>query len=118
MTDSTVRIAITDLPAVVRQFLAALDTRDTTAVIGILTPQASVTDEGNTHTGIPSITDWIANAASEFTYTTTPVAAERTGTHQFTLAQHLEGDFPGGSADLNYRFTLEGTQISSLVIAP
>ncbi|MFF4753279.1 nuclear transport factor 2 family protein [Streptomyces sp. NPDC002514] len=118
MTDNTVRIDITDLPAVVQQFLTALTARDTAAVVGILTPQASVTDEGHTYTGVPSITDWISNAASEFTYTTTPVAAERTGTHQFTLTQHLEGDFPGGSADLNYRFTLEGELISSLVIAP
>ncbi|MET7334225.1 nuclear transport factor 2 family protein [Nonomuraea sp. NPDC005650] len=118
MTDNTVRIDITDLPAAVQQFVAALDLRDTTAAAAILTPQASVTDEGHTYTGIPSITDWIANAASEFTYTTTPVAAERTGTHQFTLTQHLEGDFPGGSADLNYRFTVEGALISSLVIAP
>ncbi|MEV6594919.1 nuclear transport factor 2 family protein [Streptomyces acidicola] len=118
MTDSTVRIDITELPAAVQQFLTVLDTRDTTAVAGILTPQASVTDEGHTHTGIPAITGWIANAASEFTYTTTPVAAERTGTHQFILTQHLEGDFPGGSADLNYRFTLEGALISRLVIAP
>ncbi|MEU6196322.1 nuclear transport factor 2 family protein [Streptomyces sp. NPDC047061] len=118
MTDSTVRIGITELPAAVRQFVTALDTRDTTAVTGILTPQATVTDEGRTHTGIPSITAWMADAASEFTYTTTPVAAERTGTHEFTLTQHLEGDFPGGSVDLDYRFTLEGTLISSLVIAP
>ena len=118
MTDSPVRIDITDLPAAVQRFVTALDARDTTAVVGILSPQASVTDEGRTYTGIPSITDWIANAASEFTYTTTPVAAERTGTHQFTLTQHLEGDFPGGSADLNYRFTLEGALISRLVIAP
>ena len=118
MTDSTVRIDITDLPAAVRQFLTALDARDTTAAAGLLTPRASVTDEGHTHTGIPAITDWIANAASEFTYTTTPVAAERTGTRRFTLTQHLEGDFPGGSAYLDYRFTLEGPLISSLVIAP
>ncbi|MFF7468489.1 nuclear transport factor 2 family protein [Streptomyces sp. NPDC008092] len=118
MTDSTVRIGITELPAAVRQFVTALDTRDTTAVPGLLTPQASVTDEGRTHTGIPSITEWMANAASEFTYTTTPVSAERTGTDRFTLTQHLEGDFPGGSVDLDYRFTLDGTLISSLVIAP
>ncbi|MFJ8487483.1 nuclear transport factor 2 family protein [Streptomyces sp. NPDC094038] len=118
MTDSTVRIEITDLPAAVRRFVTALDTRDTTAVAGLLTPQASVTDEGHTHTGIAAITDWIAAAASEFTYTTTPLAAERTGTRRFTLTQHLEGDFPGGSVDLDYRFTLEGPLISGLVIAP
>ncbi|MER6473063.1 nuclear transport factor 2 family protein [Streptomyces collinus] len=118
MTDSTVRIDIADLPAAVRQFVAALDARDTAAVAGILTPQASVTDEGRTHTGIPSITEWIADAASAFTYTSTPVAAERAGTDRFTLTQHLEGDFPGGSVDLHYRFTLEGALISNLVIAP
>ena len=30
----------------------------------------------------------------------------------------LEGNFPGGVADLNFRFTLAGDRIAELVIAP
>ena len=33
-------------------------------------------------------------------------------------AQHFEGNFPGGAADLHYRFTLAGGAISRLVIEP
>jgi hypothetical protein len=32
--------------------------------------------------------------------------------------QHLEGDFPGGVADLHFRFALDGALISRLVIEP
>jgi hypothetical protein len=32
--------------------------------------------------------------------------------------QHLEGDFPGGVADLHFRFALDGALISQLVIEP
>ena len=31
------------------------------------------------------------------------------------VGQHLEGNFPGGVADLHYRFTLDGALISRLV---
>jgi hypothetical protein len=34
------------------------------------------------------------------------------------VLQRLEGDFPGGVADLHYRFTLDGDLISGLVIEP
>ena len=30
---------------------------------------------------------------------------------------HLEGDFPGGTADLTYRFTIDGDKIAELTIA-
>jgi hypothetical protein len=30
---------------------------------------------------------------------------------------HIEGDFPGGVADLDYRFTLDGDLIGELSIA-
>jgi hypothetical protein len=35
------------------------------------------------------------------------------------VATHrLEGDFPGGVAELDYRFTVDGDRITELVIAP
>lgn len=32
--------------------------------------------------------------------------------------QHLEGNFPGGTADLHYRFAFAGDRIARLVIEP
>ncbi|MGW2267383.1 hypothetical protein [Streptomyces koyangensis] len=52
------------------------------------------------------------------TYTTTLVGAEREGAGRCTVTQHLEGDFPGGTVDPHYRFTLDQGLISRLDIAP
>ncbi|MGV9659517.1 hypothetical protein ACWDR5_21455 [Streptomyces koyangensis] len=52
------------------------------------------------------------------TYTTTLVGAEREGAGRCTVTQHLEGDFPGGTVDLHYRFTLDQGLISRLDISP
>ncbi|MGW1460682.1 hypothetical protein ACWG43_26440 [Streptomyces albidoflavus] len=51
-------------------------------------------------------------------YTTTLVGAEREGDDRCTVHQHLEGDFPGGTVDLHYRFPLDQGLISRLDIAP
>jgi hypothetical protein len=34
----------------------------------------------------------------------------------WVVSHHLEGDFPGGKADLDYRFALEGERIERLDI--
>jgi hypothetical protein len=34
------------------------------------------------------------------------------------VVHHLEGDFPGGSVDLRYQYTIRGGLISALTIAP
>ncbi|MDW6066022.1 nuclear transport factor 2 family protein [Streptomyces sp. FXJ1.4098] len=111
-------IDLTDVPEVVTRHLHAHDTHDIPAVAATLTPEASITDDGHTYEGIDAITGWLEQIRTEFTYTTTPVAAEHTGVGQYTVTQHLEGDFPGGSVDLRYRFTLDEGLIRRLVIAP
>ncbi|WP_234319761.1 hypothetical protein [Streptomyces sp. KE1] len=40
------------------------------------------------------------------------------GSTPTTVTQHLKGDFPGGTVDLHYRFTLDQGLISRLDIAP
>lgn len=105
------------LPDTVKTFMTALDTRDIDAALATLTADAVVTDEGRAYKGSTDIGAWLANAASEYTYTTEFTGATTTET-TIDVAQHLEGDFPGGVADLHYRFTLDGASISRLVIEP
>ncbi len=78
----------TDLPTAIATYLAAHDARD------------------------------VATASSEYTYTTEYVGATAIGEAGFDVVQHLEGDFPGGVADLHFRFTLDRGLISRLVIEP
>ncbi|MCV7420481.1 nuclear transport factor 2 family protein [Mycobacterium yunnanensis] len=107
-----------ELPDTVTTFMTALDAREVDRVLATLTPDAVVTDEGHDYTSAEQIGTWVATAASEYTYTTTVTGASVTATG-VVVGQHLEGDFPGGVADLHYRFTLaDGGSISQVVIEP
>lgn len=105
------------LPDTVRTFMNALDAREVDRALATLATDAVVTDEGHDYKGHDEIGAWIATAATEFTYTTEFTGASTNATG-VDVGQHLEGDFPGGVADLHYRFTLDGTAISRVVIEP
>lgn len=105
------------LPDTVKTFMTALDAREVSQVLATLTADAVVTDEGHDYTGTDEIGTWVATAAAEYTYTTEFTGASATDAG-LVVMQHLEGDFPGGVADLYYRFTLEGESISRVVIEP
>ena len=107
-----------DLPATVRDYLAAHTARDTEAALVAFAPTAVVVDDGRTYRGTDDVRGFLADAGSEFTYTTDLVAAQRVDADRWTATLHLEGDFPGGVVDLVYRFVLAGGRIAELVIAP
>ncbi len=46
------------------------------------------------------------------------MAARHVDDAHWVATQRLEGDFPGGVADLDYRFTMSGDLIDELVIVP
>ena len=105
-------ITLDQLPSPVSAYLK------TPSDLAPFTTDATVVDEDRTHTGIEAVTAWATRTSGEFTYTTTPLSAERTGKNAYTVTQHLEGDFPGGEVDLHFRFTLRGDLIAHLVIEP
>ena len=91
---------------------------DLDAAMRYYTADAEVTDEGRTYVGPDEIRAWLDRSAGEYTYTIELVAATRSGNDRFDAVHHLEGDFPGGVADLHFRFTLHDGLISRLVIEP
>lgn len=105
------------LPDTVRTLMTALDAREVDKALATLTADALVTDEGHDYKGHDEIGSWIATAAAEYTYTTEFTGATTTDAG-VDVGQHLEGDFPGGVADLHYRFTFDGSLISRVVIEP
>ena len=105
------------LPKTVKTFMTALDARAVDHALATLTTDAVVTDEGHDFEGHDEIGAWVAKAAAEYTYTTAFTGATTTEAG-VDVGQHLEGNFPGGVADLHYRFTLDGTVISRVVIEP
>ncbi|MFG1705261.1 nuclear transport factor 2 family protein [Nonomuraea sp. M3C6] len=106
------------LPETVTRYLSAHSDHDTAAQLALFAADATVVDEGRTHDGAAAIAAWMNETAEAFTYTITPLAAEQSGERQYTVTQHLAGDFPGGTVDLRFRFTLRDDLIQHLTIEP
>ncbi|GAB3880006.1 hypothetical protein GCM10029964_033360 [Kibdelosporangium lantanae] len=106
------------LPPVLTHYLAAHQARDLDPALACYTDDAVVVDEGRAYRGKQEIRDWLDRAASEYTYTTELVVAERVDDSHYVAVHHLEGDFPGGVVDLRFQFTLRAGRIAELVIEP
>jgi ketosteroid isomerase-like protein len=106
-----------ELPAPIRSYLVAHAARDTDTALQAFGPDAVVVDQGRTFRGTDDVLDFLQHAGVEFSYTTELVGAERIDGENWVTRNHLEGDFPGGVADLTYRFTVDGDRITELVIA-
>jgi uncharacterized protein (TIGR02246 family) len=109
---------VSQLPALISSYLVAHRARDLDAAAGCYTEDAVVVDEGRICRGPQQIRDWLATAASEYTYTVELTAARRVDDDHYVAVHHLEGDFPGGVADLQFKFTLREGRISALTIEP
>jgi len=116
MTENTQVIDLTELPKTITGYLTAHRLRDADAAIGAFTDDAVVTDDGQTYEGAAAIHTWLDRSAAEYTYTIELTGAERIDDGRYVAVNHLEGDFPGGVADLRYRFTLSGGRIARLTI--
>jgi ketosteroid isomerase-like protein len=112
-------IDLTDLPANVRRYLDAHRDKDAAAAIATFSPDAVVVDDGKTYTGLEQIHEWLGRSASEYTYTIELTAAAQFDDLNFEAVNHLDGNFPGGTVDLRYRFTLDSAGgVARLVIQP
>jgi hypothetical protein len=87
-----------ELPDAVSRYLEAHLVRNTPTALSTFHEGATVTDE--------------------FTFTTERLSAEQLDDTHGVVTNRLEGDFPGGRADLRYRFTLRSGLIGDLTIAP
>ena len=106
------------LPAVIDTYQYFHDQHLTDQAIATFADDATVIDDGASYEGSDRIRWWLENAASEFTFTRTLISAEDLGGGVHVVRNHIEGDFPGGEADLGYRFELRDGLIARLEIAP
>ncbi|MFS8198086.1 nuclear transport factor 2 family protein [Streptomyces sp. CWNU-52B] len=107
-----------DLPEVITRYLTAHRAHDTATAVTTFIDDATVLDDGNTYQGAVAIERWLDRAATEFTYTIDLSNAQQADAAHYIATHHLEGDFPGGTIDLRYRFTLRGDLIEHLAIEP
>jgi ketosteroid isomerase-like protein len=104
-------------PIVVNQYLQAANGKDFEALADCFTPDGTVLDEGHTHTGRAEIIGWREDLALKYTYTSTVTGSTPLSDDRYRVNVRVEGDFPGGVAELSYDFTLSGELISDLRIA-
>lgn len=107
-----------ELPERINTYLAAHLAREIDTAVAAFAPDATATDEGRTHHGREEIRAWLATAGTEYTYTIEAVGARTIDRDHHVVVHHLEGDFPGGVADLQFKFALRDGAIGALVIEP
>lgn len=107
----------TDLPGPIRSFLDARVARDTDTACRSFGPDPVVVDDGRTYRGADEVRAFLLEAGAEFRYTIELVGAQRVDDEHWVVFNRIEGDFPGGAADLAYRFTMDGDDITELLIA-
>jgi ketosteroid isomerase-like protein len=107
-----------EAPTPVKRYFDADADRDIEAILALFTDDAMVLDEGQTWSGPAAIRAWQLGPASRYQYTTAVTDIVRTGEGRFRATGRLEGNFPGGTAQLNWDFTIAGELISRLAIAP
>lgn len=105
------------LPDTITKYLISHVTRNVPAAMRWYADNAEVTDDGKTYRGHDEIRAWLASAASEYSYTTELTSARQVDEQTYVATHHLDGDFPGGTADLDFTFTLIGGRIARLVIS-
>jgi hypothetical protein len=107
-----------EAPEVVSRYFE-LDARgDVEAIVALFSDDATVADERETHRGRAAIRAWRRGPVSKYRYETEIFTGEALGADRFLVTGRITGDFPGGTADLRWDFTLAGDRISGLVIAP
>src|SRR3954447_22961116 len=118
MTSTATSIDTAELPDVIAGYLRAHQARDLDPAVNAYRPDATVTDEGRTYRGHDEIRAWLARSAGEYTYTIEVTGATKLDDDHYDVTHHLEGNFPGGQADLHFRFALGNGAIAQLVIEP
>jgi uncharacterized protein (TIGR02246 family) len=105
-----------DTPPVIDRFLQAEQDGDFDAFAACFLPEGVVLDEGRTHIGRAAIAAWRQAAADGPAFTAEVTAKQRLGRDAYRVVQHVEGDFPGAIADLDFNFAIKDTHIAALMI--
>ena len=106
------------VPDVVRRYFVLDAEREIDSIVALFTDDATVIDEGETRHGTMEIRAWQTGPASQYTYTTDVLGSDELSADRFVVRGRLTGNFPGGTAELTWDFTVAGDRISQVVIAP
>jgi hypothetical protein len=107
-----------DIPEILARFFEAEARRDTEAILALFSDDAAVIDERHAWHGTAEIRDWRLGPASKYEYTTTIARIDRIDDDHYRVNGRIDGNFPGGTAELKWDFVLVEGLIGRLEIAP
>jgi hypothetical protein len=105
-------------PPVVERYFRSDSRRDVENILALFTEEAIVIDDGRRWQGSDEIRAWQLGPASQYEYTVTLTGIETSDESTYVASCRLDGNFPGGTADLRFRFILAEDLIERLEIAP
>jgi hypothetical protein len=105
-------------PDVIRRYFMLDTDREIDSIVALFADDATVVDEGETRRGTAAIRAWQTGPASRYTYTTDVLGVDALTADRVVVTGRLTGNFPRGTAELKWEFTVTGDRISQLVIAP
>ena len=108
--------SINGQPEIVTRFMKAATERDYEAVAACFTEDAVVEDESHSHLGREAIRRWQEATRAKWDYTVTATRGRADADGEYVVLAHLSGNFPGGEADVEYRFALRADLIARLRI--
>ena len=103
---------------VVSRYFEADARRDSEAILALFLDDATVIDEGGEWRGTGEIRQWRLGPVSKYEYTTTLARIDAFDDTHYRASGRIEGNFPGGTAELEWNFSIVGGRISRLKIAP
>lgn len=103
------------LPPAIRAYFEADRRNDCRAVIGCFAPDATVRDEGRSHSGHYAIGSWWEEGKAKYRHAAEPLEANR---HDqiTTVRARVSGQFPGSPATFTFAFRLTNEKIAALEI--
>jgi hypothetical protein len=103
---------------VVRRYFELDADRDIDSIVALFSDDATVVDEGETRHGTAEIRAWQIGPASKYTYITQVLDTVALNPDRYVVTGRLTGNFPGGTAELKWDFTVTGGRIRRLTVAP
>jgi ketosteroid isomerase-like protein len=105
----------TTLSQPIAAYIQAANAHDTYALLGTLTTDAVVTDEGREYRGHEEIKEWSHRSIQEYQATLDVTEVTQTRDETVVTAQ-VAGTFDGSPLPLRFHFTISGDKIAALTI--
>jgi ketosteroid isomerase-like protein len=103
------------LPRIIETYVDASNRHDVKSILSCFSDDAFVRDEAKELRGTKAIEDWIVNTIEKYKFQFRPLSVKDADVG-VVVGIEVSGTFDGSPVSLDYSFTIENDQISSLTI--